>query len=289
MPGLVEIVHEPTEPLAAPVLVAAFDGWIDAAGAATAAVSRVSEGGTLLARFDGDALFDYRSRRPVLDVVEGTLHQLTWPELTVTLVRPGERDLLVLNGAEPDYRWRELGQSVLELVLHLGVVEWVSVGAIPAAVPHTRPIPIHATESQPGLLRDGADRIEGVLRVPSAALSVVELTVSGSGIPAVGFYAQVPHYVSGPFAAGAIALLERLERDLGVPISLGELAEEAVAQRSRIDQLLADQPESQAYVRQLELSADDEERVPSGEELAAEIERFLRESGGDAGTPPRER
>ncbi len=95
--------------------------------------------------------------------------------------------------------------------------------------------------------------------------------------------------MSGPFAAGAIALLERLERDLGVPISLGDLAEEAAAQRSRIDQLLADQPESQAYVRQLELSADDEERVPSGEELAAEIERFLRESGGDAGTPPSER
>lgn len=285
MPGLVEIVHEPTEPLAAPVLVAAFDGWVDAAGAATAAVSQLSEGGALLARFDGDALFDYRSRRPVLDVVEGTLHQLTWPELTVTLVRAGERDLLVLNGAEPDYRWRELGQSVLELALRLGVVEWVSVGAIPAAVPHTRPVPILATASKPGLLHE--DELQGpagLLRVPSAALSANEMTIVGGGIPAVGFYAQVPHYVGGAYPAATIALLEHASRHLGVDLDLGSLPDEALGQRQRLDQAVAADEDSREYVARLETVVDNQE-LPTGDELVGEIERFLQQRG-DGGQGP---
>jgi PAC2 family protein len=281
MPPLYDIVGADRQ-LSAPVLVAAFDGWVDAAGAASAAGEHLVREAEVVARFDPDALYDYRSRRPVLDILDGQLHELTFPETTVRRLRLGERDVLVLSGAEPDFRWRELADSALELSLRLGVVEWVSVGAIPAAVPHTRPTHVVATESKPGLLRsDEQQRIEGMLRVPSAALSVMELTVSASGIPSVGFYAQVPHYVGGPYAAATIALLERLESHLEVPISLGELVDQAASQRSQLDEVLAERPDTRAYIEQLESAADQE--VPSGDEIAAEIERFLRGQGGQTG------
>lgn len=285
MADLFELHLSPDESLSAPVVAAAFDGWIDAAGASTAMAAHLAADAELVASFDGDVLFDYRSRRPVLDIVDGNLQEVTWPELTIKRTRLGERDVLVFAGAEPDFLWKQLAGAVLELCLRLGVVEWVSLGAIPAAVPHTRPVPIIASESQSGLLREPAQRPEGLLRVPSAALSVIELAVSGNGIPAVGFYAQVPHYVGGPYAAGSIALMERLQRHLSVPLPMDELLVEAAAQRQRLDELLAERPETKSYVEQLETAAD-EERVPSGDEIAAEIERFLAESeGGDQPGP----
>jgi hypothetical protein len=280
-------VTEPAEALVAPAVVAAFDGWIDAAGASTAAAQRIAGEGDVLARLDPDLLFDYRSRRPVLDIVDGTLTEATWPELTIWRTRSGGRDLLVFTGAEPDFRWREIGQEVLELALRLGVVEWVSLGSIPAAVPHTRPVPILATASKPGILHD--DEIQGpqgLLRVPAAALSVVELTVMDSGIPTAGFYAQVPHYVAGSFPAATIALLEHAGRHLGVTFPLRELPDEAAATKARIDAAVEGDEESRSYVARLESIAG-EEGLPSGDELASEIERFLRGQPGEPGSGPR--
>ncbi len=268
--------------LVAPVLIGAFDGWIDAAGAATAAAGHIAGHGEAVVTFDGDLLFDYRSRRPVLDVIDGTLHELTWYELAIRRVRVDGRDILVLRGPEPDFRWRELAGDVLELALRFGVVEWVSLGAIPAAVPHTRPVPVLATSSKPGLLREDEQQgPAGLLRVPAAALSVVEMEVAGSGIPTVGFYAQVPPYVGGPNAAATIALLEHLGRHLGVAFPVGSLPDEAMAQRGRLDAAVAQDDETREYVERLEAMAG-EERIPSGDELASEIERFLRgEAGGE--------
>jgi len=283
-------LSEPAQPLLAPALVAAFDGWIDAAGASTAAATLMSQGGEAVVTFDGDALYDYRARRPVLDIVDGTLSELAWPELTITRTRHGGRDLLVLSGAEPDFRWRELAQGVLDLALRLGVVEWVSLGSIPAAVPHTRPVPILATASKAGLLaEDEQQGPGGLLRVPAAALSTIEFVVSGAGIPAVGFFAQVPHYVSGPYAAATAAILEHAGRHLGVELALGSLPDEAAAQRQRLDELIAQDPDSRGYVERLETTVG-EERIPSGDELASEIERFLRGQGeGGAQGPIGER
>lgn len=277
---------EPDQPLLAPALVAAFDGWIDATGASTAAATLMAEGGEAVVTFDGDALYDYRARRPVLDIVDGTLSELMWPELTITRTRHGGRDLLVLSGAEPDFRWRELAQGVLDLALRLGVVEWVSLGSIPAAVPHTRPVPILATASKAGLLaEDEQQGPGGLLRVPAAALSAIEFVVSGAGIPAVGFFAQVPHYVSGPYAAATAAILEHAGRHLGVELALGSLPDEAAVQRQRLDELIAQDPESRGYVERLEATMG-EERIPSGDELASEIERFLRGQGEGGGQGP---
>jgi hypothetical protein len=274
---------EDHEPLVAPAIVAAFDGWVDAAGASTAAAAILAEGGQPIATFDADLLFDYRARRPVLDIIDGTPSELSWPSLSIDRVATGGRDVLVFTGAEPDFRWRELGEEVLELALRVGIVEWISIGAIPAGVPHTRPTPIMATASRPGLLPEGeTPGPPGTLRVPAAALSTLEMAVAGSGIPAVGFFAQVPHYVTGPYAAATIALLERVGRHLGVETPLGALPDEALAQRQRLDAAVAADADSLAYLKRLEEAADEEQQpIPSGDELAREIERFLRGQAGE--------
>ena len=127
------------EDLVAPAMVAAFDGWVDAASAASTTAEHLAQGGELVAAFDADVLYDYRSRRPVLDIIDGTLTRLIWPSLELHRVRSGERDLLILHGAEPDFRWRELGDEIVELALRLGVVEWVSLGVDPRGrSPHAR-------------------------------------------------------------------------------------------------------------------------------------------------------
>jgi hypothetical protein len=279
-------LRELEEPLVAPAIVAAFDGWIDAGGASTADTEHLVGATEPLATFASDLLYDYRSRRPVLDIVDGTLTELSWPNLTMKRVRAGTRDLLVLSGPEPDFRWRRLGGDVLEVAERLGVLEWVSLGAIPAAVPHTRPVPVLATASKSGLLRDDERQgPQGLLRVPAAALSTIELVIAGGGIPTVGFYAQVPHYVGGSYPAATIAILEHAQRHLGVEFPLGSLPDEAMSQRQRLDEAVAADEDSQTYLARLETVADNEE-LPTGDELVTEIERFLQQRDGGAGQPP---
>ena len=264
--------------LSEPVLIAAFDGWIDAAGAATACANHIAGDGEPIASFDVDSLNDYRARRPGLDVVDGVLARMQWPDIVLRHVSVGGRDLLVLVGPEPDYKWKQLGDDVRELAQRLGVVEWISLGAIPAAVPHTRPVPVLATASAGASLRDGERQGPGgILRVPAAALSAVEMTVTSSGIPAVGYYAQVPPYIAtSAYAPATLALLQHLERRLGVTLPLGTLGDEAVAQRQRLDAAVAEDDETREILERLE-SLTSEERMPTGDELASEIERYLRE------------
>ncbi|MGZ8528706.1 MAG: proteasome assembly chaperone family protein [Candidatus Limnocylindrales bacterium] len=269
--------------LVSPTLISALDGWVDSGTAATSAAAQLAGDGPVIVTFDGDVLFDYRARRPTLDIVDGRLSELTWPELTIRHARLGERDLLVLTGAEPDFRWREFAEAVVELVGRLGVVEWISLGAIPAAVPHTRTVPIMGTESEPGLLRaDVQPGPKGVLRVPSAALSVLEMTLARAGTPAVGYFAQIPHYVSGPYPVATLALLRAVESHLGIEIPTGELDEEARQLRTRLDLATGADEATRAYVARLE-SMVDEERLPAGDELISEIERFLRDRGAPGG------
>ena len=144
-------LYQLTEPadLVAPTMIAAFDGWVDAGTAATTAAAQVALGGDLVASFEGDMLFDYRARRPVLEIKDGRMSSLAWRELTIRHRRIGDRDLLVLTGVEPDFRWREFSDAVLDIAGRLGVAQWISLGAIPAAVPHTRSVPIIGTESSP--------------------------------------------------------------------------------------------------------------------------------------------
>jgi len=264
-----------------PVLVAAFDGWVDAGSAGTLAAQRLlGDASRVVASFDADRLFDYRARRPTLDILDGTLQSLEWPELELRAARLGERDLLVLTGPEPDFRWHELSSDVTGLVKQLGVSTWVSLGSIPAAVAHTRPVPVLGTASVRGLLPDGVSQgPDGRLRVPSAALSVLELGVSQSGVPCVGFYAQVPHYLSAAYPQAAIELLSHVGRYLGFEPPLGELPMQALETRALLDAATAADERTKAHVERLEEMAD-QARLPVGDDLIADIERFLRDRGG---------
>ena len=283
LPCMVLLKIENAGDMVAPVVVAALDGWVDAGGAATAAAGQVAADGMRVATFDDDRLYDYRARRPTLDIVDGRPATLEWPELTLRRTKIGDQDVLVLTGPEPDFLWRELSASAVELARRLGVAEWISLGAIPAAVPHTRDVPILGTESAPGLLRANVTPgPDGILRVPAAAISVLDHAIARAGIPAVGYFAQVPHYVTGAYVPAAVELLRVLSRHLGHEVSPGALREESRQVLERLDVATAADEGTRAYVERLEATVD-EARRPSGDDLISEIERFLRESGPDGG------
>ena len=267
--------------LIAPILVAAFDSWIDAGSASTNAANQLVEDGDVVVTFDADALFDYRARRPTLEIVDGRPHELTWPELNIRRSRVGDHDVLVLAGPEPDYRWRELAEAAVDIAQQLEIAEWISLGAIPAAVPHTRPVPVLGTALRPGLLRGNvAPGPDGILRVPSACISVLDFAVSHAGISAIGYYAQVPHYVSGEYPAAALELIRAVGRHLDEDVNLGSLEDEARQLRTRLDEATASDETTRTYVERLE-SMVDESRLPSGDDLISEIERFLRDRGSE--------
>ena len=265
--------------ISAATIVVAFDGWVDAGSAATAAAATMAADGEVVATFDADQLYDYRARRPTLRIRDGRPAELTWPQLELRRLRTGDRDVLVLTGPEPDFRWHELCAAAVEIARRFDAREWLSLGAIPAAVPHTRPVTLLGTQSIPGLLRGGVEPgPEGILQVPAAAVSVLDVAVAGAGIPAVGYYAQIPHYVSGAYPGAAVALLEAAGRHLGAVIPSPDLVEEARQLRTRLDAAAATDEATRAYVERLEATVD-EARRPSGGDLIGEIERFLRDQG----------
>ena len=272
--------------LIAPTFVGAFDGWVDAGTAATTAMATLVENAPVVVTFEADQLFDYRARRPTLKIVDGRLDELDWPELTVRRVRAGDHDVVILAGPEPDDRWQGFSAAVVEIARRLNVVGWVSLGSIPAAVPHTRDVPILGTTSAPGQLRgDVQPGPSGTLQVPGAVVSVLEMAMVEAGIPAVGYFAQVPHYVSGPYPAASVALLRALGRHLGEDLPIGDLENEANELRTRLNAATSMEENTRSYVERLEAMVD-EERLPSGDDLISEIERFLREGGTEGSQRP---
>jgi hypothetical protein len=277
-----ELVTEPQD-VVAPALIVSFEDWVDAGGAGTTAARHIAEGGEVTATFDPDQIYDYRSHRPVLDIVDGVPTKFVWPQMVLIRKQLPERDVFVLTGPEPDYRWREFASGVLDLALRVGIVEHVSLGAIPSAVPHTAPTPVMmtaATEEQ----RRGTPPNEGLLRVPAAAVSLIEWTLAQSGIPAVGFWAQVPHYAT-PFAAGAVALVRKVEDHLTVTIGAGSLEEQVTAQNTALSQLFSGNPDASEYLQQLE-GLVGEDQAPGAENIGDEVERFLRNQRRGGGPTP---
>ncbi len=270
--------------LVSPTVVVAFDAWVDAGSAATSALEAVvDDEAPPVATFDADVLYDYRARRPTLDILDGRPQSLSWPELAIRRTTLRDRDVIVLTGAEPDFRWRELADDLAGFARQIEAEQWITLGAIPAAVPHTRPVPILGTESSPGLLRGGVTPgPAGLLRVPAAAVSVLDIAVAEAGVPTLGYFAQVPHYISGEYAPAAIALLEALGTHLQVSVESGALRAEAELLRSRLDVAASADEKTQSYVERLEQMVD-EARLPAGDELISEIERFLRERGSEPG------
>ena len=158
------------------------------------------------------------------------------------------------------------------------MVEVVSLGGVPAATPHTYPTPLLTTASRPDLIGENEQLPEGRLRVPGAAVNIVERALTDSGIPAVGFWAQVPHYVAGTYYAGAVAVVDRVARHLGITIPLGDLVDRVAEQRQQLDATVAAQPDSQAYLERLESIAGAQGEIPSADDIAAQVERFLQDA-----------
>lgn len=270
--------------LADPVLLVAFDGWIDAGSAGTAALDWIAGDRTPFVRFDADQLFDYRDQRPMHELREGVIEAFDWPGITMTAVDVDGRDLVILTGTEPALRWKAFVGAVAELAGELGVAELIGIGGIPWAVPHTRPIPILTTASDPSRIPPADERPEGLIRVPAAVSRAIEVELTRSGIPAMGFWARVPHYVGVDFHAAALALIERIGRHLDVTFEIGPLVAEADAQRIHLDAITDARPDIATMVERLEAVVD-QEAPASGEDLAAEIERFLRNRPSDGGFP----
>ena len=276
-----------------PVLVIGLDGWIDAGGGAAAAVGHLTAGRMLdvLGEFDSDALIDHRSRRPVVHIVDGVNRGLTWPRLQLRAgTDDAGHDLLLLSGPEPDLRWHEFTNTVVALASELGVRLAVGLGAFPAPVPHTHPVRL-ATTSTVSELAHQVGYVRGTLDVPAGVEAALEVEFETAGIPALGLWARVPHYVAAmPYPAASAALIDGLTEVASLQLDSRELHEAASRARLQIDALVANSDEHQRLVTQLEAQADAElrgdmgglagESLPSGDELAAELERFLRGEPG---------
>jgi len=266
------------EDLTAPALLVAFDGWVNAGQVGTATAEHIAEPGDPIASFDSDALFDYRVNRPGVDFVDGIMEEVRFPEMTLYRRNSGERDLLILTGPEPNWNWQAFAKAVADLSAKLGVVEHVSMGGIPSAVPHTRPTRLLVTASRADLISEEEQFPEGLLRVPGAAVSIVESFLVDQGMPAVGFWAQVPHYVGETYLPGVVAMVERIARHLGATIPLGTLLDDSAKQQERLSEVVAAEDQAADYVRSLENLLAAEGEVPSGEDIAEEIQRFLEEA-----------
>jgi hypothetical protein len=277
-----------------PVLVVALEGWVDAGLGADGAISALLAAGPteLVATFDGEALIDQRARRPVAHISHGVNEGLTWPviQLRAGTDRAGT-DVCYLVGPEPDFRWPTFVSSVVALVRDLDVRMVVGLGAFPAPAPHTRPVRLAATAPRASadlVARVGV--VQGEIDVPSGVWGALEIALGEAGIPCVGLWARVPHYVSGmAFPSASAALLDGLAAVAGLALDTAELHTTADASIQQVDELIAKSAEHTSMVRQLERSVDAAEgnpldvgTLPTGEELAAELERYLREDRGDS-------
>ena len=284
---LYELFAQP--PLQDRVLVVCLEGWIDAgAGAAQAmAALRAGTDTELIGAFDSDALIDARARRPMVQLTDGVHDAITWPtiELWAGTDRHGA-GLLLLTGPEPDLRWREFTEDVVRLAADLSVTMTVGFGAFPASVPHTRPVRLAATATTRELA-DGIGFVPGTIDVPGGIHASIEQEMGTEGRPATGLWARVPHYIANlPYPAASVAILDGLRFVSGVDVDTTELQAAAGVTNARIDALIANSDEHTAMLRALETQWDaDVGRIsgpmpadlPSGDELAAELERFLRD------------
>jgi proteasome assembly chaperone (PAC2) family protein len=285
MNRMYEFVENPD--LDAPVLIVVLDGWIDAGLGASAALETMTANPAtpleLVAYFDADALLDHRARRPTMHIEDGIQTGLTWPSIDLKAgVDLDGNDVLFLIGAEPDHQWRGFSKAVVDLAIELGCRMCVGLGAYPAPVPHTRPTRIVATTAS-RQLAEQVGIINGRVDVPAGVQAAIEEQATAMFLPAVGLWAQVPHYASAmPYPAAGAALIESLNQVAGLRFNTGNLDDDATSARTRLDSLIADSDEHQQLVRQLEEQVDaladaDGRPLPSGEELAAELERYLRD------------
>lgn len=271
--------------LTAPVLVAAFEGWNDAGDAASTAVEhlQLSWDAQPLAELDPEEYYDFQVTRPTTKLVDGVTRRLEWPTTRLSVCRPpgASYDVVLLHGIEPNMRWRSFCAELLDHVQRLGITTVVTMGALLADTPHTRPTPVTGTSydaESASRFKLERSKYEG----PTGITGVFQDACVQSGIPAISFWAAVPHYVSAPPSPKAtLALLHRVEEVLDVEVPLGPLPEQAEEWESTVSEMAEEDEEVASYVRALEERGDTEGSLheASGETLAADFERYLRRRG----------
>jgi proteasome assembly chaperone (PAC2) family protein len=282
----VVVIHEPT--LTDPALVVAFEGWIDAGFGAATAVAALLEvtGSTIVATFDGEHFLDQRARRPMARIVDGVTTELQWPEIQLRRgIDAAGLDVLLLVGPEPDFHWVEFAELVVGLAERFEVRMVVGLGAFPAPAPHTRPVRLAATVPQASQhLLEKVGLVAGELEVPAGIVSALELAFADADIDTITLWARVPHYVATlPYPQASVALIEGLASIAGLSLEAPTLRKAAEDARSRVNELVASNPEHASMVAELEATIDEAEGnaldtsvIPTGEDLARDIERFLR-------------
>jgi proteasome assembly chaperone (PAC2) family protein len=276
--------------LRAPAMVCAFKGWNDAGDAASSALSFLSStlNARRFARLDPEDFYDYQANRPCIRLGEHEQREISWPTIEIFEAQAprAPRDLVLVQGFEPSMRWRTLCASVVDLAEALGVQLVVTLGALLGDVPHTRPVPMTGHASDPALMQRlglTPSSYEG----PTGIVGVLHAACSQAGLPSASLWAAVPHYVaaaSNPKAA--LALLRRVEGLIGVSVDVSELESAAGDYERQVGMAVQSDPEIQAFVERLEQAADSEvdvtpSEVPSGDVIAREFQRFLRQRGAE--------
>jgi predicted ATP-grasp superfamily ATP-dependent carboligase len=277
-PDVEHITIESTPKLNRPTMVAAFRGWNDAGGAASLAAGylRVATGAERFASIDPDPFVDYQQTRPTVTLTDGQVRDVEWPETEI--MASEQHDIVIVVGPEPNMRWRAYTDAICGLAGDIGVGLVVTLGALLADTPHTRPVPVSSTASDEELitrLRLTRSNYEG----PTGIVGVLHDACGRADLRSASLWAATPHYISAtPNPRAAVALLERLSDLTGTPGPSGELERAASEYAVRVAAAVADDPELGAYVEQLESAADAEDPA-TGEDLARDFEQYLREQG----------
>jgi proteasome assembly chaperone (PAC2) family protein len=276
--------------LRAPALICAFKGWNDAADAASTALTFVAStlGGRRFATIDPEEFYDFQATRPHVKMVGGETREIVWPEVELFEARVprAPRDLILLVGSEPSMRWRTFTSAIVELAEALGTQLVVTLGALLADVPHTRPVSVTGLASDPVLIaRLGLSRssYEG----PTGIVGILHAACQREGLPSASLWAAVPHYVAAsPNPKASLALVRKLEGLVGVAVDASELEEAAAEYERRVNVAVQSDPEIQAFVERLEQVASEDAieepgPLPSGDTIARDLQRFLRQRGDD--------
>ncbi len=281
--------HRP-DGLRAPALVCAFKGWNDAADAASSAITFVGTalGAKRFATIDPEEFYDFQATRPRVTLVEGQTREVVWPavELFEARVPRAPRDLILLAGSEPSFRWRTFSKLIVELAEVLGTQLVVTLGALLADVPHTRPVSVTGLTSDPALIARlglAPSSYEG----PTGIVGILHAACQQAGLPSASLWAAVPHYIAAtPNPKAALALVRKLEGLVGVAVDASELELAAADYERQVNVAVQSDPDVQAFVERLEQAAgeesgDEQGPLPSGETIARDLQRFLRQRGGD--------
>jgi len=271
-------------------MVCAFQGWNDAGDAASSAVSFLASSlkARSFARIDSEEFYDFQANRPSIRFDEHQVREIEWPTVEIFEAQAprAPRDLVLVQGVEPSMRWRAFSTHLVDLAEALGVQVVVSLGALLGDVPHTRPVAMSGHASDAALLeRLGiqASSYEG----PTGIVGVLHTACARAGLPAASLWAAVPHYVAAAAnPKAALALLRRVEVLIGVSVDVTELEVAAADYERQVGLAVRSDPDIQAFVERLEQAADSEEQetpeeLPSGDIIASEFQRFLRQRGGD--------